>query len=114
MHFTDPNHPLNPFYRVENTETAFQYYAKPNTTWEQMDAFLEKLWKKDRHMDWQGFGTIGEKDFTVVVVRKSCAPHRCDLVLYDGCGDEVCDSTLEENDDGDVVCENCRDEEDDE
>ena len=70
----------NPFRKVEHDEFGYTitFYGKVGSNWEQMEAFLEKLFKGDPHLKWDAFGEEGTADFKVVVIRKNCSPRWCD------------------------------------
>lgn len=56
--------------KVEDDGMWIKCYGKKDATWDQMSAFLEKMWGKDPAMCWRGFGKIGTEDFVVLIHRK--------------------------------------------
>ena len=64
----------NPFRKTEvaKDKKSITMYPKKEATWAEIDAYLEKLYGDDKHMNWRGFGEVGEDDFQVIIVRRPC------------------------------------------
>lgn len=111
----------NPFRKVEHDEAGYviTFYGKVGSNWEQMDAFLQKLYKGDPCLKWVGFGEEGTADFKVVMTRHEAEPHECNSDDEDDekpcclCGDwttsELSPHPVVEVVHDEVVCENCYD-----
>ncbi len=54
-----------PFSKVEFSEdNCFIFmYGKKDATWEEMNTYLEQLYRNDPHLKWRGFGEIGTETF---------------------------------------------------
>lgn len=58
---------------VSDDHKFIQLYGAEGATWEEMEASLERMYGKDKHIHWRGFGEPGDENFVVVVMRKACA-----------------------------------------
>ena len=92
---------VSPFRKTEVARNCLMFYAKKDATWEQIDAYLEHLYGKDKHMSWKAFGDVGTEEFCVVVFRRVC---------YEG---EDCKQCNGEDDDGFNSCDDLDSEEED-
>jgi len=97
---------------VSDDHKSIRLYGTKGATWNEMNAWLEKSYHDDPHYTWRGFGTAGEEDFCVVLVRKGCAKWVCDYdTECENCGVPCCKGELTENDDEENVCSNCLEDE---
>ena len=75
----------NPFRKIEHDEAGYviTFYGKVGSNWEQMEAFLQKLYKNDPHLKMVGIGEEGTADFKVVITRRGCSPRWCNCAECD-------------------------------
>ena len=59
--------------KTESDSNSIKMYPKTTTTWEQMDAWLEKMFPCGA-ITWRGFGEVGTESFVVVIVKKHADP----------------------------------------
>lgn len=79
---------------IHKGRCSITFWPKQGTTWEEMNAWLEKQYGKyDRHWDWRGFGEdVNDEEFCVALVKKACT-------FYCGCKYDDDDEDQDSDDD---------------
>ena len=114
------------WHKTESDGNSIKMYPKTTATWEQMDAWLQKMFPCGA-ITWRGFGEVGTESFVVVIVKKhpdpedeeeeqeiyweecSCGVHLGGKLFHDEEEfDEHPDRERGYNADGEWRCEKCR------
>ena len=61
------------WHKTESDGNSIKMYPKTTATWEQMDAWLQKMFPCGA-ITWRGFGEVGTESFVVVIVKKHPDP----------------------------------------